>query len=205
MGDKERRSRRSPLLIGFLAVLAAIAGLGAWAERSGWLYVYAPTLAPPPLDASGSGDLIKVRDGDTMVIRYHDLELALRLRCVDTEESVHPDKTRNTDLGRETSTWAKDYLSNVDIRVEFLRKSWKIDTDHHGRAIAFLWIDRGEPGPSADDELYNETLIRKGYSLYYTEFGNAGPYHGRFLKAEAQARADGLGKWAGQSLKLSEE
>jgi micrococcal nuclease len=197
---------RLPRPKGFLGVLvvllAAVAGAVAWGERNGWLYVLLPQLAPPALiayeDEPGqSGPLLKIRDGDTVEVRYHDMVLPLRLLNVDTEESAHPDKSRNTDLGRATSKWAKAYLGSVQVRVEFKRKGWQIETDHHGRALADLWIDRGTPGPSDDDELYNETLIRLGYSRYETGFGPSQRYHKRYSEAEQLAKEAGIGVWSG--------
>lgn len=185
-----------------MLLVATVAGAVTWGERSGWLYVYLPGLAPPPLvafeDEPGlSGPLVKVRDGDTVEVRYHDLVLPLRLLNVDTEESAHPDASRNTALGHQTSAWAKAHLAGVQVRVEFQRQGWKIATDHHGRALADLWIDHGVAGPDDSDELYNETLIRRGLSRYETGFGPSQRYHDRYLAAEVAARSEGLGVWAG--------
>lgn len=184
---------------GPLAVVAVLVALGAgavaWAERSGWLYVWVPALAPTPLTDGGAGTLLKVRDGDTVEVRYHDLALAVRLKNIDTAESVHADAGRNTAFGEETSRWAKGYLAGVRVRVEFARKDWRIDADHHGRALGFLWIDRDPVGPGPEDELYNETVIRRGFSRYITAYGTGGPHHRRFSEAEAEARAAGRGVW----------
>ena len=185
---------KGPLAI--VAVLVAL-GIGAatWAENSGWLYVWIPALTPTPLTDGGAGTLLKVRDGDTVEVRYHDLALAVRLRNIDTAESVHPDANRNTAMGTETSRWAKEYLDGVRIRVEFARRDWHIDEDHYGRALGLLWIDRDPVGPGPEDELYNETVIRQGFSRYVTAYGNGGPYHARFAAAEAEAKTNKRGIW----------
>ncbi len=184
---------------GPFAILALLVALGAgaatWAERSGWLYVWVPALTPPPLTDGGGGTLLKVRDGDTVEVRYHDLPLAVRLRNIDTAEAVHPDAKRNTALGAETSRWAKSYLTGMRVRVEFTRRDWRIDQDQHGRALGMLWIDRDPVGPGPEDELYNETVIRQGFSPYITTYGNAGPHHARLLDAEAEAKAARRGLW----------
>ena len=189
-----RLPMKGPFVV--LAVLIAL-GVGAvtWAEKSGWLYVWVPALTPPPITDGGAGTLLKVRDGDTVEVRYHDLALALRLRNIDTAESAHPDAKRNTRLGEETSRWAKSYLAGVRVRVEFMRKEWRIDEDHHGRALGMLWIDRDPVGPGPEDELYNETVIRQGFSTYVTAYGTAGPFHQRFIAAEAEAKAAKRGVW----------
>lgn len=184
---------------GPLAVVAVLIALGvgavAWAERSGWLYVWVPALTPPPLTDGNSGTLLKVRDGDTVEVRYHDLALAVRLKNIDTAESAHPDAKRNTALGEETSRWAKDYLAGVQVRIQFARKDWRIDQDHHGRALGYLWIDRAPIGPGPEDELFNETVILQGYSRYVTTYGNGGQHHRRFADAEARAIAAKRGIW----------
>ena len=189
-----RLPMKGPLAI--VAVLLAL-GVGAatWAENSGWLYVWIPALTPTPLTDGGAGTLLKVRDGDTVEVRYHDLALAVRLRNIDTAESVHPDANRNTAMGAETSRWAKEYLNGVRIRVEFARRDWHIDEDHYGRALGLLWIDRDPVGPGPEDELYNETVIRQGFSRYVTAYGNGGPYHARYTAAEAEAKAAKRGMW----------
>ena len=179
-----------------VAVLIAL-GVGAvtWAERSGWLYVWMPALTPPPLSDGGAGTLLKVRDGDTVEVRYHDLALAVRLRHLDTAESVHAEVRRNSAFGEETSRWAKAYLSGVRVRLEFPRKDWRIDQDQYGRALGLLWLDRDPVGPGSEDELYNETVIRQGYSRYVTTYGTAGAHHQRLVAAEAEAKAAGRGVW----------
>jgi micrococcal nuclease len=153
-------------------------------------------MAPPPLANAPDGEplegsLLHVRDGDTVEVRYGDLPLALRLRCVDTAESVHPDAARNSAAGAAASAWAKSRLAGARVRVEFVRRGWAIDMDRHGRAIAWLWVlGEGEP------QLFNEELIRAGHSRYETGFGSGGPYHARLQAAEDEARRARRGLWA---------
>ncbi|TVR47187.1 MAG: hypothetical protein EA402_01545 [Planctomycetota bacterium] len=191
------RLPRLPRRLGLIALPLALglAGL-AWAERSGWLYHWFPQFIPPGihLGVDAPIPLLRVVDGDTMRVRYFDLDLPIRLLCVDTEESVHGDAGQNTDFGAKTSSWAKDYLGKAQVRVEFKQRGWRIETDRYGRALAWLWIVRD----GAEDELFNETLIRQGWSPYVTRWGNGGAYHLRLLQAEAQARAEGLGIWSRQ-------
>ena len=104
-------------------------------------------------------------------MRYHDLALALCQLNVDTAKTVDPDSRKNTDFGAETSAWAKTNLAGAKVRIEFARKGWHIELDHHGRALAYLWIDHDPAGPGPEDEPYNETLIHEGFSTYRTEFG----------------------------------
>jgi endonuclease YncB( thermonuclease family) len=190
--------KRLPLT-GPLAILVVLGGLLAGifhlAQQSGWLVVWFPWIAPPAIIADGSGTLLKVRDGDTVEVRYHDLELAVRLRCVDTAESVHPDAKRNSLVGDRASAWAKEQLLGQSVRVEFTRKDWHIELDRYGRALGYLWIDHSPVGPGPEDVLFNELLIRQGFSTYITTYGTAGSYHGRFSTAEAEAKREKRGLW----------
>jgi micrococcal nuclease len=188
----------SPRRAGFSLVGLLLGGAATvfwWADATGRLYGWLPMLAPLPITEDGSGQLIRVVDGDTVVVRYHDLPLQIRIRNIDTAESVHPDPERNTRLGRETSAWAKDHLDGARVRLEFHRAKWGIATDQHGRALAEVWIDRGPPGPDDQDELYAETVIAAGLSRYVTAFGPSIRNHARLQAAENQARRQGLGLW----------
>jgi endonuclease YncB( thermonuclease family) len=184
---------------GPLAVLVVLGGLLAgtihFAQQSGWLVVWFPWLTPPAISDDGSGILLKVRDGDTVEVRYHDVVLPVRLRCVDTAESVHPDAERNTDAGARASTWAKEQLIGQRVRIEFQRKDWYIDMDRYGRALGYLWLDHDPHGSGPEDVLFNELLIRQGFSKYVTSFGTAGVHHGRLSAAESAAKRDKLGIW----------
>ncbi len=169
-----------------LFALMGLGGLGAWLESSGWMYVWFPSLLPPPLSSGVPTQLLKVRDGDTVVVRYGDLGLAVRLRGVDTAESVHPDATRNTAAGAEASAFAKSYLAGKSVRIEFEQRHGLIDLDLHDRALGWLWIEAGPPGPDGD-ELFNATLITKGYSRYETKYGISPRHHQQMQEAAARA------------------
>ena len=190
--------KRIPLK-GPLAVLVVLGGLFAgvihFAQQSGWLVVWCPWISPPAISDDGSGTLLKVRDGDTVEIRYHDMVLAVRLRCVDTAESVHPDAKRNSTAGDRASAWAKEQLLGQRVRVEFERKDWHMELDRYGRALGYLWIDHPPIGPGPEDVLFNELLIRHGFSAYITTYGTAGPHHGRLSSAEAEAKRDKREIW----------
>ncbi len=186
-------------LIGLFVVLAGIAFCW-WADRTGRWYAWFPGLAPAPILMTADGNaatgvLDRVVDGDTVAVRYHDLLLQVRLRSLDTPESVHPDAERNTDLGRQVSAWAKDHLADKRVRLEFQRHGWRIATDKHGRALADLWIDHAPAGPGPEDELYQEMVIRQGFSRYETGFGTSERYHHRLSEAEAEAKRARRGLW----------
>lgn len=191
--------------VGLFVVLAGLAFCW-WAAHTGRWYDWFPGFAPAPILMSADGNaaagvIEHVVDGDTVAVRYHDLLLHVRLRNLDTPESVHPDAERNSDLGRRVSAWAKDRLAGQRVRLEFQRKSWHIATDKHGRALADLWIDHAPPGPGPEDELYQETVIRQGFSRYETGFGASERYHRRLTDADA---GNSPGIWTQMQRKLDD-
>lgn len=188
-----QRRPRGPRAKGPAAILFALLGcgaFGAWLERSGWVYAWFPSLLPPPITSGEPHRLLKVRDGDTMEIRYHDLRLAVRLRGVDTAESVHVDASRNSDVGTDAAAFARAQLEEALVRIEFEDRHGMISTDQYGRALGYLWIVRPH-----GDELFNETLIRSGHSRYETSYGVSTRHHARLVAAEQEARAAGRGVW----------
>mgnify|MGYP005733608703 CR=1 FL=1 len=69
-------------------------------------FIFIPSCLKRNTNISVTGEyakLIRVVDGDTIVVNYKGKEDRVRLLCVDTEESVHPKKDRNTEFGRKTS------------------------------------------------------------------------------------------------------
>lgn len=54
--------------------------------------------------------IVKVIDGDTLVVNIEGEEKKVRLILVDTPESVHPDKTKNTEYGKLASVFTSEQL-----------------------------------------------------------------------------------------------
>lgn len=127
----------------------------------------------------------RVIDGDTLEVPIDGEFHRVRLRCVNTPESVHPDRTRNTPLGAEASGFTKRRLEGQQVRL--LREPDGDERDRYGRLLAYVLID---------GENFNVELVRKGYSKYETRYGRSKQYHSEFREAEKAAEAAGTGVWA---------
>ena len=57
----------------------------------------------PVLLSAGQYRVIRVVDGDTIVFNYKGKPEKVRLLCVNTPESVHPDKKQNIPMGEIAS------------------------------------------------------------------------------------------------------
>lgn len=94
--------------------------------------------------------LIRVVDGDTIVVDISGEEYKVRLIGVNTPESVAPDsyRTKNTEEGILASDYTKALLSNVT--TVYLEKDTS-DTDRYGRLLRYVWLEIPE-----DKENINE-------------------------------------------------
>ena len=69
------------------------------------LLLIALLLAIPALSIAGQYKVVQVVDGDTIVVYYQGKHEKVRLLCVDTPESVHPDKKQNIPMGKVASKY----------------------------------------------------------------------------------------------------
>lgn len=126
----------------------------------------------------------RVVDGDTIEVEIAGKKEKVRLLNVDTPESVHSDRSRNTSLGREASAYTKRRLENAQVRLQ----ADSADAyDRFGRRLAYVFLE---------GENFNEELIREGYSEYHTKYGKSPHYDREFRRAEESARNKGKGLWA---------
>jgi len=125
-------------------------------------------LLTAPLLAKEEAQLIRVVDGDTIIVLYKGKKERVRLLCVDTEESVHPKKEKNTAKGKATSEAVKKKLQLVrKVKLEFEAKK----RDRYKRLLAYVWIG---------DEMLNIWLIKNKHSKYETKWGRSKLYHKEF-------------------------
>lgn len=82
--------------------------------------------------------LVRVVDGDTIVVDIEGDEYKVRLIGVNTPESVHPDSSKNTEEGIASSEYTKNLLSNV--QEVYLQKDIS-ETDRYGRFLRYVWLE----------------------------------------------------------------
>ncbi len=126
-------------------------------------------------------EVMRVVDGDTFVINYNDKEEKVRLIGVDTPESVHPDKEKNTKFGEEVSKFSKKTLLGKKVELEFDVSQ----RDKYGRLLAYVYLD---------GQMYNKMLLKKGYAKTATYPPNV-KYVEAFTKLQEQARENKVGLW----------
>ena len=126
-------------------------------------------------------EIIRVVDGDTIVINYNGKEEKVRLIGDDTPESVHPDKDKNTSYGKIASEYTKKMLEGKKVSLELDVQ----ERDKYGRILAYVYVD---------GKMYNETLLENGYAKVATYPPNV-KYVDIFKKLEKKAREENAGLW----------
>lgn len=145
----------------YLAVLLFLLLSGCWGEDNGY-------------------KVLRVVDGDTIVIDYKGKEEKVRFIGVDTPETKHPEKGVEF-YGKEAYQFTKSLLEGEKVSLKFdVQKR-----DKYGRLLAYVY---------KGDIFVNELLVKEGYARVLTVPPNV-KYAEHFLSLERKARAEGKGLW----------
>lgn len=132
---------------------------------------------------NGTYEVIRVVDGDTIILNIDDENVRVRLIGVDTPESVHSDKSKNTEEGVIASNFVKDLLDNQSVYLEYDVSKH----DRYNRLLAYVYLDDGET-------MLNRLLINNGYATIMTIQPNV-KYADEFYSLQVQARTSKVGFW----------
>lgn len=166
--------RRLPLPLLLVVILAAFA---------------AGRLSGGPDDgASASGEersarVVRVVDGDTIVVRLGGRDERIRYIGVDTPETVKP-RTPVQCFGKEASAANKRLVEGRTVRLVTDVE----ERDRYGRLLAYVY--------RAPDRVFvNERLVRDGYASPMTIPPNV-RFADRFAALAREAREHGRGLWS---------
>lgn len=126
--------------------------------------------------------VISVVDGDTFKIMYEGKEEKVRLIGIDTPESVHPDKSKNTEYGIQVSNYVKELIEEKEVKLEFDVSQ----RDKYGRLLAYVYLE--------NNEMLNEKLLKEGYAKISTYPPNV-KYVEQFTKIQEESRRNEVGLW----------
>lgn len=127
-----------------------------------------------------SVDVLRVVDGDTIVVDFNDTKERVRFIGVDTPETVHPELGEEP-FGKEASDYTKQRLEGQTIELEFDVQ----ERDQYGRLLAYIWIG---------NEHLNATMLKEGYATLSTWPPNV-KYVDEFTQYQKQAREAQKGLW----------
>ena len=136
----------------------------------------------------GPYDVVRVVDGDTLIIDIDGEEVRTRVANVNSEESVADESYKeNTENGREASKFTKGLMTGKKVYLEYdLGKQ-----DKYGRTLAYVYTvnEDGSAGPSLE-----EILLKEGMAETMFIFPNI-KYALYFKRLELIARLTGAGQW----------
>lgn len=141
-----------------------------------------PTLATS--SSTSSLPVMRIVDGDTIVIYRNNATETVRLIGVDTPELHHPTKPVQC-FAREAATYVTSLLKDRSVRV--VSDPTQNTHDKYGRTLAYVYRD--------DGLFINQTLIEEGYAYEYT-YEVPYAYQKEFKAAQTYARENKKGLWS---------
>lgn len=135
-------------------------------------------------------ELIRVVDGDTILVSRSGEEIRVRLLTVNCEESVHPDAERNNAEGEAASAFTKEYLA--DYHIVYLQFDEEL-YDKYNRLLAYVWLEDQVSVDSKEDVeqyMFNAILLKEGYAETVVYEPNH-RYAEWFYEIEEEAKSSG--------------
>ena len=138
--------------------------------------------------------VVRVVDGDTVRVSSDVLEKeeSLRILALDTEESNAGGSKPLTPFGLKAKERAEEFFSPGDqVVLEFpgdeeVSVALQRYRGNFGRLLVYIHKEGVD---------FQETMIREGFSPYFTKYGNATLHHDRYRCAEREAQENFLGVW----------
>lgn len=129
----------------------------------------------------GMYTVVRVIDGDTIVISYNGNSEKLRFIGVNTPEINHPEKGAEP-FGVEAAEYTQKLLENQTIRLKFDVQQ----RDEYGRLLGYVFL--------VDGTFFNARLLQEGYAQVMTVPPND-KYAEDFVWLEREARKAEKGLW----------
>lgn len=80
--------------------------------------------------------VVRVVDGDTIIVHYDGEDVRVRLIGIDTPESVHPDPNKNIPEGTTASDYTKSLLDGQSVYLAFDKQKY----DRYNRVLAYVYL-----------------------------------------------------------------
>ena len=141
--------------------------------------------------------LIRVVDGDTILVSIDGSEEKVRMIGVDTPESVHSDSTKNNEYGDMASDFTKEYLKNYTTL--YLQYDTEKE-DQYGRTLAYVWLEDDVDTSNQQDietYMYNAILLKEGYAINKKYPPNTA-YADVFGQIRGNAELNNVGLWVNE-------
>lgn len=146
-------------------------------------YEWKRTIQAPP-DIAGQATLVRVVDGDTLIVDLDGVEERIRIIGIDTPESVKPN-TPVQCFAKEATAHLTEILGQNEILT--IETDPTQDTrDTYDRMLAHVFIGK---------ENIAEVMIADGYAYEYT-YDKPYIYQNKYKNAQSEARSAERGLWS---------
>ncbi len=142
-------------------------------------------LFSPFSPASGKtyqGQVVKVFDGDTLLVRIKGHKEFVRLREIDAPEMASRKQKGQEPWGKKAKEFTISRLKDRKVRLETENRD---ERDPYGRLLAYVFVG---------ESLLNREMIQSGNAFFYRA-PIRGKYAAQLEEAENSAREKGLGVW----------
>ena len=143
----------------------------------------------PRRDQLEQAHVVRVVDGDTIVVNRGRGAEKVRLILVDTPETVHPRKAVQY-YGKEASNFTNGQLKGTTV---YLEKDVS-EYDRYHRLLRYVWTDIPNSASDLSNKCFNAVLVQEGYAQVYT-FPPDLKYVNEFRALQTQARSAHAGLW----------
>ena len=175
--------QRNKVLIAVIATGLLFVGLIYYLSNS--LYDLSFTGKTISYNSQNNGlyKVIRVIDGDTVIVEINGKNKTVRLIGINTPETVDPRRPVEC-FGIEASNKAKEILNNRSVKL----KADNIvgERDKYGRLLRYIFLEDGTN--------FNKMMISEGYAYEYT-YDLPYKYQDEFKQAEKEARESKKGIW----------
>jgi micrococcal nuclease len=129
--------------------------------------------------------VVRVIDGDTIVVTLAGKDDTVRLLGMDTPETVDPRKPVQC-FGPQASAETKSLLDGQSVHLT--ADPTQSDRDKYGRLLRYVFRD--------DGLFVDEFLVQQGFAREYTYFSVPYKYQTAFRADQSAAKSAGLGLWS---------
>lgn len=133
--------------------------------------------------------VVRVVDGDTIVVNRGRGQEKVRFILVNTPETVHPTKSVEF-YGKEASDFTNKQLSGKTI---YLEKDVS-ETDRYGRLLRYVWLDIPKERKEVRTKCFNAILLANGFAQVAT-FPPDIKYQKEFMAIQNEAMKKEIGLW----------
>lgn len=175
-------AKKKIIIVVFLFLLILLIGLAfLFKNRRTSIFLSSAPSASPTIALNWQlYKVVKVVDGDTIMVEIDNQKQTIRLIGVDA-----PELYKNQCFAREATVKAKEILTGKNVFLE--KDPTQDDKDEYDRLLRFIFLEDGIN--------FNQLMIKEGYAREYTYLGVPYKYQKEFQTAEHEAKVNKKGLW----------